>query len=147
MADVALSIKQPWATLLVHGIKTIEIRSWPTSRRGRVLIHAARVSDRSPHAWSFVPAELMDAAQVTGGIIGAAEISDCIAYRSATAFKADAAQHRNDPAWFKAPVLYGFRFENPGPLPFRAYPGWVRFFSVGAKPPARRSRRAAEKKA
>src|SRR5262245_61764820 len=31
----ALSVKQPWASLLVHGLKTIEVRRWPTARRGR----------------------------------------------------------------------------------------------------------------
>ena len=31
--DYALSIKQPWAALLVHGLKTMEIRSWPTAHR------------------------------------------------------------------------------------------------------------------
>ena len=33
----ALSIKQPWAALLVHGQKTIEVRRWPTARRMRVV--------------------------------------------------------------------------------------------------------------
>ncbi len=40
----ALSLKQPWAALLVTGRKRIEVRNWPTARRGRILIHAARVS-------------------------------------------------------------------------------------------------------
>lgn len=40
-ADVrVLSVRQPWATLIVHGIKTIESRSWRTSWRGTLLIHA-----------------------------------------------------------------------------------------------------------
>src|SRR4051794_31022472 len=62
MAEVeyALSLKQPWAALLVHGVKTIEVRRWPTARRGRVLIHAARVPDDRPEAWSRVPEELHD---------------------------------------------------------------------------------------
>src|SRR5205823_6217499 len=30
----ALSLKQPWATLLAHAVKTIEVRKWPTARRG-----------------------------------------------------------------------------------------------------------------
>ena len=34
----ALSIKQPWAALVVQGLKTIEIRRWPTARRGQILI-------------------------------------------------------------------------------------------------------------
>ena len=54
----ALSIKQPWAALLVAGIKTVEIRRWPTNRRGRILIHAARIPDPRPEAWALVPDEL-----------------------------------------------------------------------------------------
>ena len=44
MADVcyALSLKQPWATLLAHGLKSIEIRRWATRLRGRILIHASK---------------------------------------------------------------------------------------------------------
>lgn len=36
-----LTMHQPWASLLVHGIKRIEGRSWPASIRGRLWIHAA----------------------------------------------------------------------------------------------------------
>jgi len=38
---VTLSMHQPWASLLVMGIKRIEGRSWPTDHRGRLWIHAA----------------------------------------------------------------------------------------------------------
>ena len=58
MTQYALSLKQPWAALLVHGGKTIEVRRWATSRRGRILIHAARVPDPRPEAWTQVPPEL-----------------------------------------------------------------------------------------
>src|SRR5262249_11050532 len=58
----ALSLKQPWATLLVHGLKTIEVRRWQTVRRGRVLIHAARLPDDRREAWAHVPPELERAA-------------------------------------------------------------------------------------
>ncbi|WP_206002040.1 ASCH domain-containing protein [Paraburkholderia aromaticivorans] len=36
----ALSIRQPWAWLIVKGHKDIENRTWSTRFRGRVLIHA-----------------------------------------------------------------------------------------------------------
>jgi hypothetical protein len=130
--DYALSLKQPWATLLVAGRKTIEVRRWPTARRGRFLIHAARVSDPREEAWARLPPELQAAAAQVGGIIGAAELTDCVAYRSPAAFAADAARHLNDPSWFQGPVLYGFIIANPTPLPFRAFPGWMRFFVVEA---------------
>lgn len=43
MSDVrALSLHQPWASLIAVGAKTIETRSWRTEHRGRLLIHAAR---------------------------------------------------------------------------------------------------------
>src|SRR5690606_22562088 len=37
----ALSIKQPWASLIAHGIKDIENRTWSTKFRGRIYIHAS----------------------------------------------------------------------------------------------------------
>lgn len=37
----AITLHQPWASLVALGIKTIETRSWPTKYRGRLLIHAA----------------------------------------------------------------------------------------------------------
>ncbi len=132
----ALSLKQPWAALLVYGRKTIEVRRWPTPRRGLVLIHAARVSDARPEVWQRVPPELGEAARLTGGIIGQGEITGCLAYRSAQEFAADQAHHLNDASWFQPPVLYGFTFANLAPLPFRPYSGWMRFFRVDDAPPA-----------
>jgi activating signal cointegrator 1 len=37
-----LSLTQPWASLIALGAKQIETRSWSTSYRGRVAIHAAK---------------------------------------------------------------------------------------------------------
>lgn len=40
----AITIKQPWASLIVHGIKDIENRTWPCPKKylgQRVLIHAS----------------------------------------------------------------------------------------------------------
>lgn len=45
----AISIRQPWASLIVLGIKDIENRSWPTSQRGIVLVHASKGMTRSEH--------------------------------------------------------------------------------------------------
>jgi len=38
----AISLLQPWATLVVTGVKTIETRSWGTKYRGPILIHASQ---------------------------------------------------------------------------------------------------------
>ena len=37
----ALSIKQPWAWLVTHGLRDIESRDWPTKFRGRIYVHAS----------------------------------------------------------------------------------------------------------
>jgi hypothetical protein len=140
MTDVAyaLSIKQPWAALLVHGPKTIEVRRWPTARRGRVLIHAARISDPRPEVWARVPRDLIEEAQRVGGIVGAGTLTECRVYPDHRAFALDRDRHLNDPNWFREPELYGFVFTQLEALPFRSYPGWVRFFRVEATLPRRR---------
>ena len=132
MADkvYALSLKQPWATLLAHGLKQVEVRRWATSRRGQILIHAARVSDSRPEAWAKVPQELLEAAKLVGGIIGQADLIGCKMYRSLEAFSAEQSLHLNNPAWFEPPLLYGFTFARATQLPFRRCPGWFRFFPV-----------------
>ena len=47
----AITIKQPWASLIVEGIKDVENRTWATKFRGRVLIHASQ-------AWGKQNAEI-----------------------------------------------------------------------------------------
>ena len=126
----ALSIKQPWAALVVQGLKTIEVRRWATARRGTILIHAARVPDRRDEAWRHVPSNVYELAQLHGGIIGSVELIDCTAYRELAGFKVDQSAHLNELSWFEPPVLYGFRFAEPKIEPFRAYPGWFRFFKI-----------------
>ena len=37
-----ITLWQPWATFIIKGIKTYETRSWYTSHRGKILIHAAK---------------------------------------------------------------------------------------------------------
>ncbi|MEV0821936.1 ASCH domain-containing protein [Nonomuraea rubra] len=40
-----LTVRQPWAALLVAGIKDVENRSWGTPYRGRLLIHSGLKTD------------------------------------------------------------------------------------------------------
>src|SRR5947209_6467036 len=129
----ALSLKQPWATLLVNGLKKIEVRSWSTARRGRILIHAAKVADSRAQAWAKVPIELLGQTRHKGGIIGSAHLVECVSYTSPKAFAADQSLHLNEPGWFKGPKLFGFTFANGKTLPFYPLSGWVRFFAVDAK--------------
>ncbi len=128
----ALSLKQPWATLLVHGRKTVEIRSWRPSRQGLVLIHAARIPDEREAVWQLLPAELREDAQRQGGIVGFGYLDrNYKTYRNHDEFARDRALHWNDPSWFEAPPLYGFVFTRLKPLE-QMHPcrGQTRFFSV-----------------
>jgi hypothetical protein len=47
----ALTLWQPWATLIAEGVKTIETRSWATSHRGPVAIHAAATEKPMRDLW------------------------------------------------------------------------------------------------
>lgn len=41
----ALSIRQPWAALILDGLKTVENRTWPTAWRGTLVIHTGTRPD------------------------------------------------------------------------------------------------------
>jgi hypothetical protein len=129
----ALSVKQPWAALLVAGVKTIEVRTWPTARRGRILIHASRIPDDRPEGWALVATpELRALADLRGGVIGVAELSECRTYTTLAAFAAECEQHRNAPDWFVPPRLFGFVFRDPRPIEYHACRGKTMFFRVGS---------------
>jgi ASCH domain len=134
--NYALSIKQPWAALLVSGRKTIEIRKWPTAIRGRVLIHAGRTADHRPQGWALVSDELRPLTQFRGGVIGTADLNGCVMYRTQAKFAADVDKHCNEPSWFTPPQMYGFTFGGATDLPFYPWKGNVRFFTV--QPPDKR---------
>jgi hypothetical protein len=128
---VAISLRQPWAALIVAGLKTIEIRSWPTRRRGRVLIHAGKLPDERPEGWErLTTPQLQAAAEQRGGIVGVANLVACKGYTSARAFAADGGLHLNEPGWFAPPRLYGFVFRDIRPLDFYPCVGQTLFFKV-----------------
>ena len=112
---MAISIRQPFASLIVHGIKSIENRNWSTSVRGRVLIHASlyrptaeRLAEIEARHGIKIPAMLF------GGIVGSVEI-------------VDVAMSHPSP-WFCGP--FGFVLANPRPLPFLPCKGALGFFNV-----------------
>lgn len=127
---VALSVKQPWAALLAAGVKTVEVRTWPTVRRGPLLIHAAKVPDDRPEGWALVTPELSDLAELRGGIIGVGELTDCVRYNTVEAFTEAADAHRNAPEWFRPAGLFGFVFQNLRPIAYHPCLGRTMFFAV-----------------
>ena len=74
-----LSLTEPYATLIRKGIKTIETRSWKTSYRGKLYIHAG--STRIPKEYRDNDAlmSLVDVKELNfGQIICSCELTDCV---------------------------------------------------------------------
>jgi hypothetical protein len=117
----AISVRQPWAWLIIHGGKDIENRTWSSGVRGRVLIHAAKsmTHDEYDSAWlsSFghIPTPLPGFNDLPrGGIVGSVEIVDCV--------------QQSPSRWFVGD--YGFVLRDPRPLSFRPMRGKLGFFEV-----------------
>ena len=70
-----ITIKQPWATLIVEGYKRFEFRSWKTNYRGDILIHAGKGIDKEAmeRLKKYLPDEIP-----IGKIIGKATLTDCV---------------------------------------------------------------------
>ncbi|MDO4283414.1 MAG: ASCH domain-containing protein [Clostridia bacterium] len=70
-----LTIKQPWATLIMSGLKRFEFRSWKTNYRGELLIHAGKSIDKEAmkRLAIYLPENLP-----IGKIIGKVSMVDCI---------------------------------------------------------------------
>ena len=70
-----LTIKQPWATLIMQGNKRFEFRSWQTKYRGELLIHAGKGIDKEAikRLSKYLPKELP-----LGKILGKVTLVDCI---------------------------------------------------------------------
>lgn len=125
----AITIKQPWASLIVHGIKDIENRSWRTNFRGRVLIHASGSHGRKfsvdltdaqiKVAFATIAKETMFGNMPFGSIIGSVEIVDCV--QNHPSIWADKSVYN----WVLAnPILFEKTFENvKGKLSFWDYSG------------------------
>lgn len=114
----ALSIRQPWAYLIIQGHKDIENRKWNTKFRGKFLVHASqKIDEDALEIYDFTSEEREYIRNLTGGIIGEVELVDCIT---------DPNKYRSP--WFEGP--YGFILKNPKKLPFKELKGALKFFEV-----------------
>ena len=62
-----LSVRQPWASMIARGEKTIEVRTWTTKYRGPLVIcvsKSPRVSDL-PYGVALVVVDLIDVRPIT----------------------------------------------------------------------------------
>lgn len=126
-----LSIRQPWAWLIVHGYKDIENRKWryPPKHRGPFLIHAAAGMSRSEYqdcaalcqeisvnTGKEIPLPAFDDLQ-RGGIVG---ITNMIGV----------ANHSPSPWFFQEPGNMGFILKDSRPLPFMPCKGQLGFYNT-----------------
>ena len=119
---IALSIRQPWASLILTYGKDIENRDWATKVRGRVLIHASKgctqyeFEDAVECAQEILqtPIKLDLKTIQRGGVIGSVEIIDCV--------------EQSESPWFFG--RYGFVMRDAKQLPFIPYKGQLGFFDI-----------------
>lgn len=71
-----LSIKEPWASLIMNGTKKIETRSWKTKYRGEIYIHASlsKAKITKPEVYELIK----DMNFKCGYIICKCNLVDCI---------------------------------------------------------------------
>jgi hypothetical protein len=113
----ALSIRQPWAWLIVQGHKDVENRTWRTDYRGPFLVHAGYIFDQEGYLYVTRKMGLALPSPEKfkrGGIVGVAEIVDCVSIYPSL--------------WFSGP--YGFVLRNARTLPFVALSGKPGFFKT-----------------
>lgn len=97
-----LSLKQPFAELVVSGKKTIELRNWNTKFRGKFLVHASKNPDlKSMRKFGFKDLP-------RGFIVGEAELVDVKNYLDKREHEKDKDKHLADSSWGN----YGFVLKN-----------------------------------
>lgn len=69
-----ITIKEPFATLILEGYKEYEFRTWKTNYRGDVLIHAGKTVNKE----ALNKVKDLDLNYSKGEIIAKAKITDCI---------------------------------------------------------------------
>jgi hypothetical protein len=111
----ALSVRQPWAWLIVNGLKDIENRSRQTRHRGPLLIHASKSFDDYTENIELVKREYGISVPLEvdrGGIVGVVDVIDCVE------------NHKSK--WFNGP--FGWVLANPRRLKFRPCNGALGLF-------------------
>jgi hypothetical protein len=130
LPNTCLSIRQPWAHMIVHGPKRYENRTWGASYpaihfRGPFLIHASAgmTMDEYQDAIAFarecgfmaVPS-FKECKANAGGIVGAAVVDQVVRDSSSP--------------WFVGPIA--LRLTDVRPLPFTPCKGALGFFKLPA---------------
>jgi hypothetical protein len=109
----ALTIRPPWPGLIRVGIKDIETRTWKTSYRGPLLIHAGKKIDKSAvemlTGFSLSPEQLDT--ETTGVIIAVCYLVEIKEYKTPVDFLRDYDRHL-----CQGYARYGWVLKNVTPL-------------------------------
>jgi len=116
----SLTIKQPWAELILRGKKKIELRKWNTKFRGEFLIHSSKDPDEM--AMKNFGFEILP----NGYILGKINLEDVKEYPNGDSLLKDKKLHLADDGWGN----YGFILKNPkriNKIPYRGQLGFWNF--------------------
>jgi hypothetical protein len=129
---IALAIQQPWAELILQGIKTLEIRSQPTRLRGTIYLYASKRASQVPAAAVAARRWNLDVGSLpVGKLVGTIDLIECRPSR--------AADHQA--ACVPVDLLSGQfayqldrprRFATPRPVRFLPYGVW--FYPLKCRP-------------
>lgn len=115
----ALSIKQPWAWLIVNGHKDVENRTWKTSHLGPLAIHAGRKFDQLGYEWvreNFPEIRMPKPADFErGGFVGLVKMLGCVSSHSSK--------------WHEK-ECWAWVLANPAKVNFYPYKGQLGFFYI-----------------
>jgi hypothetical protein len=116
-----LSLKQPFAELILQGRKTIELRKWNTQFRGEFLVHSSKIPNleaMKKFGFNDLPC---------GFILGKVELVDVKHYPNELEHSKDKDKHLADFTWGS----YGFILNNPkrfdNPIPTKGNLGFWEF--------------------
>ena len=113
---LAITLIQPYATLIVHHGKDVENRSWPLRHRGPMLIHAGM--KRDPAGWRMAAdlGIILPEEVPAGGLIGQVDVVGCV---------------RDSESPWAMPGQWHWLLANPRELPFQKMRGQRGLFHVG----------------
>lgn len=81
-----LTVRQPYATLILQGVKQLETRRWRTDYRGPLVIHAAQVGGATStdqllgleRRLGLMPTALAGHVYPLGALLGVVELVECL---------------------------------------------------------------------
>jgi len=121
---IALGVRQPWVELILRGVKTLEVRSFDTPKRGTIYLYASKTVSDNEAALEAVEAHGLDLETLpTGLLCGSVELADS---RPATA--ADTTNSCVPHSLLKNAFVWTMknprRFETPQTVRFLPYGVW-----------------------